>query len=301
MNTIEIPERGIVRSLPSSWSEMTPAQVRHVFRLYYRCMTAGRSPLEFNIRVMYYLLNIRRSWRSIMLDRLSPSAAENRNANMYVLCENCLGFMFAETAGERSPQLNFDTLTNPLPSVRTGWFRRRLVGPADSLQNITFGEFRHAATALNRFFKDNRTEDLHECIAFLYRRPSRVPNRAGRKVRPVENGSFIRDVRRAAHIADWQKNLIMMWLAACINYLQTGSVEIDGETVDMAALFAADNERPHSGVPSQTWTDLLIQIAKDQIVGNTERVDEEPLFSVFLIMWHNYKENKRYEKASKSH
>ena len=301
MNTIEIPERGIVRSFPSAWSEMTPAQVRHIFRLYYRCMNAQRSPLEFNIRVLYYLLDIRRSWRSVMLDRISPSTAENRNANMYVLCENCFGFMFAETAEGRSPQLSFDSTANPLPNVRTGLFRRRLAGPDDLLQNLTFGEFRHAATALNRFFKDNRIADLHECIAFLYRRPCRIPNRAGRKVRSVENGSFTRDVRRAAHIADWQNSLIMMWLAACINYLQTGSVEIDGETIDMAALFAADNDKPHSGVPAQTWTDLLIQIAKDQIVGNTERVDEEPLFSVFLIMWHNYKENKRYEKTSKSH
>ena len=143
MNTIEIPERGIVRYLPSSWSEMTSAQVCHVFRLYYRCMTAARSPLEFNIRVMYYLLNIRRSWRSIMLDRLSPSAAENRNANMYVLCENCLGFMFAETAGERSPQLNFDTLTRMVPPAagRTGrfpseYYVRRISTCSDSAESL---------------------------------------------------------------------------------------------------------------------------------------------------------------------
>lgn len=296
MTTIEVFERGIVREIPSSWDEMTSEQVRFVMRTYDTCIRRGRSPLEFNIRVLYHFLGIKHNWRSVRWERLHPELVEARDANIYMLCERCLGFLF--NADGEPLQLSFSTTVNALPSVRPRWFRRRLVGPDDLLQNLTYGEFRHAATALNDFFKNRRLEDLDECIAFLYRVRSKAPNRAGRFVKSVDNATFHRDVRRASRLPFWQKNLIMSWFAACIHYLQTGIVTIDGEQVDMSQLFAKDAEK---SATAYTWNDLLIQIAKDQTIGNMERVDEEALFTIFSIMWHNVKERKRDEKARKTH
>lgn len=297
MTTIEIFERGIVREIPSAWNEMTPEQVRFVMRTYDTCIRCGRSPLEFNIRVLYHFLGMKHNWRSIRWEHLHPELVEARDANIYTLCERCLGFLF-DLADSDSLQLSFSTTVNALPSVRPGWFRRRLIGPDDLLQNLTYGEFRHAATALNDFFKNRRIKDLDECIAFLYRVRAKAPNRAGRFVKSVDNATFHRDQRRASRLPFWKKNLIMSWFAACINYLQTGIVTIDGEEVDMSQLFAKDTEK---SATAYTWNDLLIQIAKDQTIGNMERVDEEPLFTIFSIMWHNVKERKRDEKARKTH
>ena len=73
------------------------------------------------------------------------------------------------------------------------------------------------------------------------------------------------------------------------------------EEIDLSRLFAGDDK--HSGV-SFGWNDLLVEVAKENTLGNIDRVDEEPLFSVLSIMWHNYKERKRNEqiiKASKAH
>ena len=99
----------------------------------------------------------------------------------------------------------------------------------------------------------------------------------------------------------WQKNLVMMWCAASLKYLQSGVLEINGEEVDLSKLFAGDEKS--SGI-SFGWNDLLVEVAKENTLGNIDRVDEEPLFSVLSIMWHNYKERKRNEqiiKASKAH
>ena len=99
----------------------------------------------------------------------------------------------------------------------------------------------------------------------------------------------------------WQKNLVMMWFAACLKYLQSGVLEINGEEVDLSKLFTGDEKS--SGI-SFGWNDLLVEVAKENTLGNIDRVDEEPLFSVLSIMWHNYKERKRNEqiiKASKAH
>ena len=296
MTTIEIFERGITREIPSSWDEMTREQVCFVMRTYDYCVRNEKSPLEFNIRVLYHLLGMRYNWRSVRFERLYPEQAEERNANIYMLCEKCLGFLF-EDEDSKSMQLAFTRTDNPLPVARAGWFRRPLTGPAELLQDLTFGEFRHATTALNDLFQSHRISDLDQCIAFLYRVRAKHPNRCGRYVAAVDNATFERDVKRAARLPFWQKNLIMLWFAACINYLQTGTVLIDGEEVDMSQMFSNDGEKTPL---SPTWNDLLIQIAKDNTIGNMERVDEEPLFTIFGIMWHNYKERKRDEKTRKT-
>ncbi len=294
MNTIEVFETGKVVQVPGSWSEMSSRQVREVFRIFERCLRRGESPLDFNVRVLWMLLGVRRTVRGWLSDIFNgpPSV---RGENVYRMCEKCLGFLFSEG----SAALAFDSIANPMPSVRPGLVR--LYGPGELLQDLTFGEFRHASAAVNRFFKSRDVADLDECVAFLYRARSRKTNRAGRRVPDVDQRNARKHIRRASRLKGWQKNLIMMWFSACLKYLQTGVLEVDGEEIDLSRLFAGDDSR--SGM-SFGWNDLLVEVAKENTLGNIDRVDEEPLFSVLSIMWHNYKERKRNEqivKASKAH
>lgn len=294
MNTIEVFETGKVVQVPGSWSEMTPKQVRGVFRIFERCLRRGESPLDFNVRVLWMLLGVRRTVKGWFTDIFNGSSSV-RDENVYRMCEKFLGFLFSE----ESAALTFDSVANPMPVVRSGlvW----LHGPGELLQDLTFGEFRHASAAINRFFRSHEPEDLDECIAFLYRRRCRKANRAGRMVPDVDQRNARGHIHRASRLKWWQKNLVMMWFAACLKYLQSGVLEINGEEVDLSKLFAGDEKS--SGI-SFGWNDLLVEVAKENTLGNIDRVDEEPLFSVLSIMWHNYKERKRNEqiiKASKAH
>lgn len=294
MNTIEVFETGKVVQVPGSWREMTPEQVRGVFRIFERCLRRGESPLDFNVRVLWMLLGVRRTVKGWFTDIFNGSSSV-RDENVYRMCETFLGFLFSE----ESAALTFDSVANPMPVVRLGLVR--LYGPGELLQDLTFGEFRHASAAINRFFRSREPEDLDECIAFLYRRRCRKANRAGRMVPDVDQRNARGHIHRASRLKGWQKNLVMMWFAACLKYLQSGVLEINGEEVDLSKLFAGDEKS--SGI-SFGWNDLLVEVAKDNTLGNIDRVDEEPLFSVLSIMWHNYKERKRNEqiiKASKAH
>jgi hypothetical protein len=294
MNTIEVFETGKVVKVPGSWSEMTPKQVREVFRIFERCLRRGESPLDFNVRVLWMLLGVRRTVKGWFTDIFNGSSSV-RDENVYRMCETFLGFLFSE----ESAALTFDSVANPMPVVRLGLVR--LYGPGELLQDLTFGEFRHASAAINRFFRSHEPEDLDECIAFLYRRRCRKANRAGRMVPDVDQRNARGHIHRASRLKGWQKNLVMMWFAACLKYLQSGVLEINGEEVDLSKLFAGDEKS--SGI-SFGWNDLLVEVAKENTLGNIDRVDEEPLFSVLSIMWHNYKERKRNEqiiKASKAH
>ncbi len=298
MTSIEIYDSGKHVLIPSTWDEMSAEQIRHIFMEYDKAFRCGMSPLVFNVRVLYYLMGIKRTFRAALMDRLYPQRAMKKAENVYRICDECLAFLFSEPDSGGQVRLSFDSVKNPLPYVKCGLFRT-LCGPADLLQDLTFGEFRHAAVSLNNFFLSKEIADLDECIAHLYRVKSWNENRAGRYVRNVTNNSVKRDIMRASRIPVWQKTLIMMWFSSCLRYLQNGTVIIDGEKIDMGLLFAKD-EDSRSGVMGYSWNDLLIEIAKEHSVGNIERVDDEPLFSIFSIMWHNYKERKRNEKISKT-
>lgn len=298
MTEIEIYGTGRKGLIPSSWDEMSAEQIQGVFRIYDECTRQGLSTLDFSVRVLYFFLGIRPSGRAFRRRMRYPARRARHAENVYRLCDSCLGYLFTE--GEDTgdgAKLAYASVVNSLPEIR-GVFGRPLIGPADLLQDLSFGEFRHAATALNAFFQSHDVQDLDECIAHLYRRRSNKTNRCGRFVSDVDNATFYKDVKRVSRLLSWQKNLIMMWFAACLKYLQTDTVIIDGEAVNMSLLFASE-EAGHSDV-SFSWNDLLVQIARDQTIGTIDRVDQEPLFSIFSLMWTNYKENQRYERNKKT-
>lgn len=297
MTEIEIYGTEKTVSIPSSWDEMSPEQVQYIFRTYDRCLRNGGSPLEFNIRVLFHLLGAKFSRNSLLLERLSGTELTALDENVTMLCDRCLGFLLEVDSGTHQCRLSFDSVANPLPTVRSGHFR--LIGPSDSLQDLTFGEFRHAGVAMQSFFRTGKMYDLDECLVFLYRRRCSRANRAGRRVVSVGMENVERETKLVSALAPWQKNLILLWFAACLKFLQNSAVAINGERVELGRMFGdSDGER---SAYSFGWNDLAVQIAKDRTVGNIERVDEEPLFSILGIMWHNFKEQKRYEEISKAH
>ena len=283
--------------IPSNWDEMSREQVRHIFRTYDKSIAAGESPLTFSVRSLYYFMGVKLSRKYIKMTYKQPSAAEKICENTYMLCEECLGFLFDKEGDEGVARLTYDSIKNPLPAVRSRNIGPLLTGPADLLIDLTFGEYRHASAALNTFFKTHDVADLDECIATLYRPRCKKTNKAGRAVTPINPAHFEKDVAKAASIPAWQKNLIMMWFAACIKYLQSGQLTIDGETIDFSRLYSgSSSEKP--GEFSYNMNDLLVQLSRDGVIGNMDAVDDEPLMKIFSIMWTNFKESKNHEKQT---
>lgn len=293
MTTIECYETGRAVSIPSGWDEMPARLTRKVFRLFDRCVTLGESPLDFSIRALRLLMGVKPSTGDLAYLRATEGRHTALAENTFTLCDKCLGFLFED--GDKA-RLGFDSVRNPLPSVRVGL--HRLKGPADLLSDLSFGEFRQASAAMEAFFRSSGVDDLDECLACLYRRPAMRENKAGRKVRPLANSSFARDKALAGRMRPWQKSLVMSWFAACLRHLQEGVVTVDGEDIDMRKLFAPDGDA--GGDIRFGWTDLLVEIAKQGPLGTMEEADGQPLYSVISIMWHNYKDNKRHERLAKA-
>ena len=288
MTEVRFEDKGKIKSsvnIPSAWDEMTPEQIRYVFMEYEKYSKGEISFQQLKILTIYKLMGLRKPTGRALV----PTAIEN-----LARLSGMADFMFKESESGAAA-LTFDAIYNPLPTVYAG--SRVLVGPSAACSDLTFGEFRNASMALNLFFETGEDVHLDECIAYLYRPRSYKPNKAGRCVKPVESLTFQEETQRAASLAGWQKTLIMMWFSSVIGFLQTGSLTISGETVDMAALFAAGGQ---SKGPAATWNDALIQISKEGSMGDIDQVDAQPLMLILLHMWVNHKEAKRYEDSSKA-
>lgn len=292
MNTIEIPAIGVRREFPSKWSEMTPEQTRVTMRLLWDMEYGIISPLEFHVRVLYHLLNIKRSWRSVMWEKLNPTAAEQKNANIFCLCDNLLGWLFTDTEDGLLP--TFNTIENPLPEINFG--RCRLIGPAAGLQDMILVEFRNALIARDEFLHTHQPAALDRMIAFLYRKPSKHANRGGRCVVPIRHETFENDVYRASRIAPWQKQTILMWFSACVKFLQTGTIVVAGEQIDMRTIFSSDEATQNDG-QKFTLTDVAYELARDRALGTLNDIDEEGLYTIFQILHHNVKQATRNAKT----
>ncbi len=281
MTEIRIEGRDRSVFIPSSWEEMNGRQVRHIFRLFHKCVRENLSPLEFNIRALYYFLKVRRGRKkcdSVLAERV------------YLLTEQCTGFLLDDSGA--APRLSFRSITNPMPSMG---LRR---GPGELCQSLTFGEFRHAAMAVKSLPTTKDRGNVDECVALLYRLPLGRCNKAGRRC-TSPGGIFFRfELWLMRRMPQWRKHLAFSWFCNVLSYLQSGTVIIDGEEVDMRQLFSSGSSS--SSGPACGWNDLLIQLAKDGTIGNIDAVDAEPLMSIFQIMWSNYKEFKRYEASSKT-
>lgn len=272
--------------IPEEWDEMTSEQVRYTFEQYERLVTGEISKKQFEILVLYRIIGILHG--PTMRSSINPEIIQNVNT----LC-NRLQFLYSYPEQD-TPRLSFRSIQNPLPFLKVRG--RTFLGPATLCQDLTFGEFRNAAMSLNTYFNTEDPAALHECIAHLYRPRAMKANKAGRKVKPANAGTFGDDIRAMSSIEPWQKNLIMLWFASCINYLQTGTLVLSGEEVDLQKLFTESDEPE---VHRATWNDLLIQIAKEGSIGTTDIVDDSPLMVILLHMWSNYKENKRNERNLK--
>lgn len=271
-------ESGKSFDFPSSWDELSPRQIRHLWKIQDKCLRSGASPMEFSIRVLFRLLGMK-----------PPSTArpsEKFCENVYMLCEQCLGFLFGDGA-----TLQYASTRNPIPKMG---FRR---GPGEMLQKLTFGEFRHAAVAMKAYTEGHDTADLDECIAILWRTPCLKTNKAGRRATPPGSLMFKMDLAAARHTAPWKKSLALASFCWTMQYLQSGKLILDGEQVDLSLLFSSPGK---SNGPECSWNDLLVQLARDGILGTADKVDEEPVLSIFSIMWSNYKEAKRYEETLKA-
>jgi len=299
MNILELAEKNVLVNVPSDLDEMTPQQYRYVMQQVV-FLNAGRIDEDaFRLRVFYKLANIQRDWRTILWERFSSkTAVEEKNANAYILSKIYTGFLFKPSEkNEKQLEINYDSVVNYLPVLKAG---ASYHGPADLLQDLTFGEFSAAIEYMNQYFLDKEIATLNMMIACLYRPAGGNPDNNGGRIRePFNKYRIIALAKPLNKIQPWQRTAILLWFTWCIKCLQVEDLIINGRKINLSPLFPGAGKKEKTGNKPGSglgWTSVLFNLSKENVFGDIEKVERTDFFDVLLFMYDNHLQNQRNKK-----
>lgn len=289
MNTVEIPDIGYTVEVPKTFDEMTRSQVLFTMKLLHNLQTGAISFAEFRVRMLYKFVGIKRTSSCIAWERLHPEAAQERNEKIVILYEQLFDFLF-NIADDETIIPQYDCLTNHLPKING------LHGPDDGLLDISFAEFRAAASELQLYLATKDDAHIDRLIACLYR-PKGKMQPSGRNVKPFDIAKIDKYAPICSKIAPWKKQLILLWYSSCVNYIQTGEFTIDGRAISFAGLFLTTVPDAENSQPSLGWLSVLYDLAEKQTFGDIKQTDQTNIIDVLTLLY-NYKQQSDYVRKS---
>jgi hypothetical protein len=298
MNTIEIPERNITATYPSCWEEMTDQQFACVVQNWLKLYDGKLSVSEFYLVVLYNFLGIKRSplqnWKD---KRLSEEQLEEKFANVWQLTET-LHWLLIIPEGSKSglPALTFTDTTNHIPEIGNDG-EIKLIGLANGMLDITFGEYRRAYAHFSAFNQDRKDIYLNRLIATLYL-PERSnyedlknsPDFDGRRREKFNQNLTEHYAELLKRVPFWQKYSIFLWFFNCDVYLKNGELELDGKPISFEPLFRkTESEAEVESLDENDlgMTQLLYGIAESKLFGSIAEVDKTNYIDVLtaLLYW----------------
>lgn len=304
MHTIEIPERGIKINLPSNWYEVTHHQAKVLFKFSFKFMTGQINKNEYITQSLFFLTGIKRNWRIKAWERLAPEELVlEKNAKLYKMGNELCMWPFDSEIEE--PRIKYETVINNLPSVTVG--RKRLLGPATLLADLTFIEFRTAIEQMNLHAKLAKDVDttieaeaaLNRFLACLYRPAKRrAINSNEAAVRQPFNRSQIK-TKYVSKLPIWQKSMILLWFSYCIKYIQTEDIELEGRVINLSPLFpppanyTATEEQAND---SLGWVSLVFVIAEKNIFGDAKATDNQNLFDILAYLYDSHLKQQKINR-----
>lgn len=325
MSTLTIGEKELSVSIPSHWDEMSPEQIKYCIGAWQEAVAKG-DLLSAQVRCFYKLSGIRRSWKSIFLEKIMPSDwVLEKNANIAMLSEELTAFMFRVT--ENASEISYDTVTNHFPVIRTKQ-GIDLYGPSDLLADLTFGEFRAAIEELDEYYALIRQngppvrgasseivtdEQLSRFIACLYRplrkkyrKVSRSETFDGFKREPFNRMLIEPNMMKVNSMHPVHRTIILLWFTWCVSYIQTGDLVISGREISLRRLFprplAKSEKKGAAGAKDRSgWVSILYAISKEGVFGDAAQTDKVGLFDILLYMYDQHREIQRQKRNMRSH
>lgn len=288
MNTIEIPDRGIRVEVPARYDEMTTDQVIYIMERLAEHRAGVISLDEFRVKVLYKLCGIRRTLRTVIWSAWHPETPEQRYQRAErtaILCDQLLGGVLEKTADGYN--IRFDSVRNFWPTVRIG--RRRLVGPAEALLDLSFAEFRDATDEMQLYIRTKEEQHLDRMLACLYR-PAGPLQPSGRRVVPHHTETLDKYAALCHRFKTWQKQLVLLWFSACVKYMQTDRFLIGSQEICFAELFKAEAES-YGSEPSLGWMTVLYDLAEKRIFGDVERTEKQNMIEILSLLYHYKRRN----------
>lgn len=253
-------------NFPDCWEEVMPLEWIHLLKIREKLIT--QSGLN--------LLDVKREWCAYVLKNRG-FVFKRRIQEMLLVNDlaNSLTWMWQSEG--KDVMLTYDSTINLMPQ----W--RYLRGPMSHGGDMTFGEFRHAAAAINKYNTEHDILDLHALCAILYRPYTKKKGVIKREIFRDQNiNRYIGLVQKMPEYLMWG---IYAWFAYFCEYLFTGSFIIDGLEVSFSSLFSRTKEDGNdTSVNKQNlgMNSILYSVAECGVFGNTRATDDTLLLRVMM-------------------
>lgn len=252
---------------PDGWEDVQTFEWMKLLAFHYVMLLEGKH---------IYLESVLRAWTLFILEH---RGFRIRGVDDWLLVDRMsksLTWVYAlNDKGEI--ELTCDTTVNLLPVYKA------LVGPASHGADLTFGEFRHAVTAMNAYTEMHDPADLLALCAILYRKQYKDRDGSLRrnKFRVWRMGEYLSD---AGQIPPSLRYGIYVQFAYFCKYLQTGTFVIDGSEVSFAPLFEKGAAQTDASVQDLGLSGIRLSVAESGVFGDAEGTDDAPLLQVMLKM-----------------
>ena len=233
--TVEVPE---------SIDELTPEQ--YVYYVYLASwLTAGSITPEFwRVRWFSFLLGLGALNYTAYREPIAAAAERQRDA--------VVDPVLVDSSGGKVP--TFKTPRNLLPEYK-GY-----KGPADWLNDLTFGKFVECLTLMEQAPAAEDQEEIYRAVArALYKIP---------------------DTDDIPMVLAWHAPVLFgsVWSA-----IQSGPVDINGNQLDFSIIFKSSGDRRPDDKTG--WAGISFEVAAAGIFGNVKELDESPFWAVLMYLY----------------
>jgi hypothetical protein len=260
---------------PDCWEEVKPLEWLHLLKNREKLMTKPGISLTDVKRewCAYVLKNRGYVFRSKVRDMLLVNELAQTLDWMWQAVED------TRDDGATVPEmvLTYDSTVNLMPE----W--RYLRGPMSHGADLTFGEFRHAVAALNKFNAIREPVYLQALCAVLYRPTVRKKGIVARE--PFREQYMDRYMGLVKSMPEWMMWGVYAWFAYFCEYLFTGIFIIDGMELCFEPVFSRskrDKDAQPGDVQSLGMNSILFSVAESGVFGNARATDDTLLLRVMM-------------------
>ena len=286
----------------SQIEELTPEEFRGFMNLVVLFLDKQIDADMFRRRLVMLLLDVKAGFHYLFLgDRGKWSVHQS----LMYLAESLDSFFVSEKRdGMDVKVLNLDFIKQMLP--RMG----RYYGPSDALQDISLFEYKEARTYYVSHLKHPHHPlgkmELARLAAVLYR-PHRkflwlirlMPWFDGRekvlftsKIGQISFEKRAKDIYKTVDYATLYG--LFQWFHNCDIFFSTGKIEIDGQEIDLSALYTKGEVA--SNMPDIGIMGLIFSLAESGVFGGIEETSNAGLYDVFARLY-QLKKQAEDEKA----
>lgn len=283
MHTLEIPELKLKLEFPSSVAEMNTEQFLRFCQDFLLLQDGKINDDDFMISLIYNVLE--------MKPKKNARDNEDERSRLVMALEDLATTLFSFwhfPEGSKVAEINWFFSDQKVPVIH--FQGRYLFGPANFLEDLTYGEYEKAHTYFQVYLRNQEQAVLDKLVALLYRplEGSKFVYSFRRKKRlrqPLDSYDLSLAEKFVSHLPKHLKYAVFVWWNNMEQFIRLAEIQTDAGPVNLSVLFKK-SEESESKVENNTGIrGVLYHLAESAVFGDMKQVEASNFWDVMLRLY----------------